>query len=53
MLSTYLIGRISDSMSFQPIVIAASLVPCFATLVFVTLVRAGKKPDPAGIVLEF
>jgi MFS transporter, ACS family, hexuronate transporter len=53
MLSTYLIGRVSDRMSFQPIVIAASLVPCFATLVFVTMVRAGKKPDPAGIVLEF
>jgi ACS family hexuronate transporter-like MFS transporter len=53
LISTYLIGRISDSVSFQPIVIAASLIPCIATVVFVTLVRAPKIPDPDGIVLDF
>ncbi len=53
LISTYLIGRISDQSSFQPIVIAASLIPCIATLVFVTMVRAGKAPDPHGIVLNF
>jgi ACS family hexuronate transporter-like MFS transporter len=53
LISTYLIGRISDRMSFQPIVIAASLVPCVATIIFVTMVRARKTPDPEGIVLNF
>lgn len=53
LISTYLIGRVTDRFSFRPVVIAASIVPCVATAVFVTLVRAGKKPDPAGIVVEF
>ncbi|MCC6862590.1 MAG: MFS transporter [Bryobacterales bacterium] len=53
LLSTYLIGRVTDRFSFQPVVIAASLVPCVATLVFVTMVRARKRPDPDGIVLNF
>ena len=53
LLSTYLIGRVSDKISFQPVVIAASLVPCAATVVFLTMVRARKKPDPEGIVLDF
>jgi MFS transporter, ACS family, hexuronate transporter len=53
LISTYLIGRISDRFSFQPIVIAASLIPCFATVLFVTLVRARKTPDPNGIVMNF
>ena len=52
-LTTFLIGRISDQYSFQPIIIAASIVPCIATLVFVTMVRARKEPDPEGIVLQF
>ena len=53
LISTYLIGRIADRFSFQPIVIAASVLPCLATLIFVTMVRARKTPDPEGIVITF
>jgi len=53
LLSTYLIGRISDRISFEPIIIAASIIPTIATIVFVTMVRARKQPDPDGIVLHF
>ncbi|MDR3678217.1 MAG: MFS transporter [Acidobacteriota bacterium] len=53
LISTYLIGRISDRFSFQPIVIAGSIIPCLATAVFVLMVRARKTPDPEGIVLTF
>jgi MFS transporter, ACS family, hexuronate transporter len=53
LISTYLIGRISDRFSFQPIVIAGSIIPCLATAIFVWLVRARKTPDPDGIVLTF
>jgi ACS family hexuronate transporter-like MFS transporter len=53
LISTYLIGRITDRFSFQPIIIAASLIPCIATLVFVLLVRGSRKPDPQGILLQF
>jgi ACS family hexuronate transporter-like MFS transporter len=53
LISTYLIGQISDRISFEPIIIAASIVPCIATVLFVTLVRARKLPDPDGIVLKF
>jgi len=53
LISTYLIGRITDKFSFEPIIIAASLIPCVATLAFVSLVRARKTPDPDGIVQNF
>jgi ACS family hexuronate transporter-like MFS transporter len=53
LLSTYLIGRVTDRLSFQPVVIAASVVPCVATLVFVSLVRARRHPDPEGLLLQF
>ena len=53
LISTFLIGRISDKFSFGPILIAASIIPCLATAVFVTMVRAAKKPDPDGILLKF
>jgi ACS family hexuronate transporter-like MFS transporter len=53
LISTYLIGRVADLYSFQPIIIAASIVPCIATLVFLTMVRARKQPDPEGIVMQF
>ena len=53
LISTYLIGRIADRFSFQPIIIASSIIPCIATLIFVTMVRARKRPDPEGIVLTF
>jgi hypothetical protein len=44
---------ISDRFSFQPIVIAASVVPCVATAVMIALVRAPKRPDPERVVLDF
>jgi ACS family hexuronate transporter-like MFS transporter len=53
LISTYLIGRVSDRLSFQPIIIAASLIPCLATLMFVALVRASKEPDAEGMLLKF
>jgi ACS family hexuronate transporter-like MFS transporter len=53
LLTTYLIGRVTDRFSFQPVMIAASLIPCAATVLLVTLVRAGKQPDPDGILLDF
>ena len=53
LISTWLIGRISDTVSFQPIIIAASIIPCIATAVFVSMVRARKRPDPEGVVLDF
>ncbi|MEK7405386.1 MAG: MFS transporter [Acidobacteriota bacterium] len=53
LISTWLIGYISDRYSFEPIIVAASVIPCLAVLAMVTLVRARKTPDPAGVVLEF
>jgi ACS family hexuronate transporter-like MFS transporter len=53
LISTYLIGVVTDRFSFQPVVIAASIVPCAATLLLVTLVRAPKKPDPEQILARF
>jgi ACS family hexuronate transporter-like MFS transporter len=37
--STYLIGQVSDRLSFEPVLIAASLVPLAATLLVLVLVR--------------
>jgi ACS family hexuronate transporter-like MFS transporter len=51
--STYLTGVIADRISFQPVIIAASLAPCIATLAFVTMVRAPKQPDPDGLLQQF
>jgi ACS family hexuronate transporter-like MFS transporter len=53
LISTLLIGVVADRFSFQPVVIAASVVPCVATAVFVSLVRAGSKPDSEGLLLRF
>jgi ACS family hexuronate transporter-like MFS transporter len=53
LISTYLIGRISDRFSFQPIVVAASIIPCIATAVFLWLVRSSKRPDREGLLQEF
>jgi hypothetical protein len=53
MISTYLIGRVTDVTSFAPVIVAAALVPCAATLVFVSLVRPSKRPDPRGLLLNF
>ena len=38
-IATYLTGAISDRYSFQPVLIAASLVPLLATLALVVLLR--------------
>jgi ACS family hexuronate transporter-like MFS transporter len=53
LISTYLIGRVSDQVSFEPVMLAASVIPCLATLMFVTLVRAPKRPEPGSILLDF
>ena len=50
--STYLIGRVTDRHSFQPVLIAASLVPLIGTAVVLGLVRSrrgvsmGLRPTP-------
>ena len=53
MISTYLIGRVTDATSFAPVIAAAAIVPCAATLVFVSLVRSPKHPDPRGLLRQF
>jgi ACS family hexuronate transporter-like MFS transporter len=53
LISTYLIAVVSTRYSFQPIIIAASIVPCVATVIFMTMVRRGKKRDPEGLLLDF
>lgn len=53
MISTYLIGHITDRTSFAPVIAGAAIVPCIATALFVTLVRASRRPDPDGLLLEF
>jgi ACS family hexuronate transporter-like MFS transporter len=53
MISTELIGRITDVTSFAPVITGAAIVPCLATAVFVVLVRASKRPDPKGLLLDF
>jgi ACS family hexuronate transporter-like MFS transporter len=40
-ISTYLIGWTADRYSFEPILIAASLIPLLATVAVVTMVRPG------------
>ena len=53
MISTYLIGRVTDATSFAPVIAAAAIVPCAATLVFVSMVRSPKHPDPRGLLRQF
>jgi ACS family hexuronate transporter-like MFS transporter len=53
MISTYVIGRVTDVTSFAPVIAGAAVIPCIATLLFVTLVRASKRPDPKGLLLDF
>lgn len=48
-ISVYLIGRVSDSYSFEPILIAASLIPLLAMIAVVTLVRNNQATEN-GIV---
>jgi predicted MFS family arabinose efflux permease len=44
-ISTYLIGWVSDRYSFEPVLVAASLVPLLATTLVLLLVRSHA---PAG-----
>ncbi len=53
MISTYLIGRVTDATSFAPVIAAAAVVPCAATAVFVSLVRSPKRPDARGLLRDF
>ncbi len=53
LLSTYLIGRVADRFSFQPVILVASFVPCIAALAVTTMVRAPRRPDPEGVLLDF
>ncbi len=50
LISTYLIGVVTDRFSFEPVIIAASVIPCLATAVFVLMVRTGRRPDRAGLI---
>lgn len=45
----YLTGRVSDQYSFEPILIAASLIPLLAVVAVVTLVRNNRATE-AGVV---
>lgn len=51
--STYAIGQITDRFSFQPVIIAASIIPCLATAVLVALVRAPRRKDEGGVLNNF
>lgn len=42
-ISTYLIGWTADRYSFEPVLIAASLIPLLATVAVLTLVRPGSR----------
>jgi ACS family hexuronate transporter-like MFS transporter len=53
MISTYVIGRVTDATSFAPVIAGAAIVPCLATLVFVSLVRSAGQPDPKGLLQDF
>lgn len=53
LITTFLIGKVTDRFSFQPVVIAASIFPCVATVLFVTMVRASKREDPDRVLLKF
>jgi ACS family hexuronate transporter-like MFS transporter len=45
-LSTYLIGYVSDHYSFEPILIAASLIPLVAMVLVLTLIRNSRNSGP-------
>ncbi|HNY41078.1 MAG TPA: MFS transporter [Bryobacteraceae bacterium] len=53
LISTFMIGVVTDKFSFQPVVIVASILPCVATLLLVTMVRSPKRPDPDEVLTEF
>jgi predicted MFS family arabinose efflux permease len=44
-ISTWLIGQISDRYSFAPILVGASLIPLIATVLVLLLARAPEKKE--------
>jgi MFS transporter, ACS family, aldohexuronate transporter len=48
--TTYLIGRISDQVSFEPVIAAGAIVPCIATAILLTMVRDSRKTDPHAVL---
>ena len=53
LITTFLIGKVTDRFSFEPVVITASIIPCVATVLFVALVRASQREDPEKVLLQF
>lgn len=49
--ATYLTGRVADRYSFEPVLLAASLIPLIATAAVVLLIRNGKATEQ-GILNE-
>jgi ACS family hexuronate transporter-like MFS transporter len=52
-ITTKLIGTVTTQFSYAPVIITASIIPTLATVLFVTMVRANRKPDPDGILMKF
>jgi ACS family hexuronate transporter-like MFS transporter len=52
LISTYLIGRVTDLTSFAPVVAGAAITPCVATAMFVILVRRSSLPDTRGLLRD-
>ena len=53
LVSTYLIGRVTDATSFAPVIATCAIVPCVATLVFLLFVRPPRHADDRGILRVF
>lgn len=53
LISTYVIGRVTDATSFAPVIVGASIIPCIATAVFLVLVRGAGRPDPKHLLRDF
>jgi ACS family hexuronate transporter-like MFS transporter len=53
LISTYLIGRISDQVSFEPVILAGAIIPCIATAILLTMVRNSGQPDPRTVLQPF
>jgi sugar phosphate permease len=53
LISTYLIGRISDQVSFEPVILAGAIVPCIATAILLTMVRDSNQADPRAVLQPF
>jgi hypothetical protein len=39
--------------AFAPVIAAAAVIPCMATVIFVTMVRTSEKKDDRGLLLNF